>query len=74
MGLVHFAYRNDREAAFNAMIEEACARTGLTGKPVKPDGVINEFPYPVAPEADDEPDAPTEPAPTAAPSSSSSSH
>ena len=63
MGLVHFAYRNDREASFNAMIEEACARTGRTGKPVAQDDIATDFPYPVAPEQDDEPDAPTHPAP-----------
>ena len=56
MGLVHFAYRNDREASFNAMIEEACARTGRTGRPVKNDNVDASFPYPVATEDDDAPD------------------
>ena len=32
MGLVHFAYRCDREAALNSMLEDAIARAGRTGK------------------------------------------
>ena len=38
MGLVHFAYRCDREVALNSLIEEACARTGRTGFHGKADG------------------------------------
>ena len=31
VGLTHFAYRNDREPAIMAMIEEACALSGRKG-------------------------------------------
>ena len=37
MGLVHFAYRCDREASLNLLVEEAIARTGRTGKRVYTD-------------------------------------
>ena len=64
MGLVHFAYRCDREASLNAMLEEAISRTGRTGKRFSPDSSDNNFPFPVAVPEEDEPDAVTEvPAP-----------
>ena len=36
-GLVHFAYRSDREPAITAMIQEACAMAGRKGVQVKAD-------------------------------------
>ena len=36
VGMTHFAYRSDREPAMMGSIEEACARTGHTGTPIKP--------------------------------------
>ena len=59
MGLVHFAYRCDREAALNAMVDDAIARAGRTGKRIytdQPPDDIDESPT-IAEE--DEPDAPT---------------
>ena len=36
VGLTHFAYRNDREPAIMAMIEEACALSGRKGVRISP--------------------------------------
>ena len=36
VGLTHFAYRNDREPAIMAMIEEACALSGRKGVKIAP--------------------------------------
>ena len=59
VGLVHFAYRCDREKSLNAMIEQACIESGRRGSHDDSENVPSEFEYPVAPIDDDEPDAPT---------------
>jgi hypothetical protein len=43
VGLTHFAYRNDREPAIVAMIEEACALSGRKGVNISPgEDVLDE--------------------------------
>ena len=37
MGLIHFAYRSDREPTVKALIEEACRMAGRQAKPVTTD-------------------------------------
>ena len=54
MGLVYCAYRCGREASINAMIEEACARTGRTSRPVSTDEATTDSPMPIATEDDDD--------------------
>ena len=41
-GLVHFAYRCDREASLNNLVEEAIAKAGRTGKRVHTDQPLPE--------------------------------
>ena len=43
-GLVHFAYRTDKEPAIVALIEDACRRAGRKGAgvPLQPDGTIQK--------------------------------
>ena len=57
MGLVHFAYKCDREISLNSMIEEAISKTGRTGKRVHHDDPGDDPDNHVV--EDDEPDAPT---------------
>ena len=59
-GLVHFAYRSDRELAITALLEEAIRISGRRGSPTASDAVPDHVDFPVAPVDDDEPDAPTE--------------
>lgn len=54
ISLVHFAYRCDREASLNSLIEEAIAKAGRTGKRVYKDDPENESDYPIAIPDDDE--------------------
>ena len=57
-GLTHFAYRCDREAAINAMIDDACSQLGRIGKRISNDDDIKALDMPL-PEID-EPDVATE--------------
>ena len=59
MGLVHFAYRCDREASLNTMVEEAIARTGRTGKRVFSDEPNDDADEPTPSDKDS-----TDPSPT----------
>ena len=42
VGLVHFAYRSDKEPAIIALIQEACARAGRRGVRVNSDVPVLE--------------------------------
>ena len=59
-GLTHFAYRCDRQAAINAMIDEACSVLGRTGKKVITDDDHKSLGFQLPPVEEDEPDASTE--------------
>ena len=59
MGLVHFAYRCDREAALNAMIEDAINKAGRTAQRVHSDDPAEDSEAPSAVAEEEEPDAPT---------------
>ena len=57
MGLVHFAYKCDREASLNALVEEAISRTGRTGKRVYQDEPTEDPSQQIATEDDDDPNS-----------------
>ena len=59
MGLVHFAYRCDREASLNAMLEEAISMSGRTGRRVHTDDPEDDQLSTHHLAEEDEPDAPT---------------
>ena len=59
-GLTHFAYRCDREASINSMIDEACSVLGRSCKRIINDEEHRAAGYPLPLVEENEPDAPTE--------------
>ena len=59
-GLVHFAYRSDREMAMTALLEEAIRLSGRRGVVTDTNEPPLQFDFPIAAADDDEPDAPTQ--------------
>ena len=57
-GLVHFAYRSDRELAITSLLEEAIRISGRKGVPTDTDEPPDNFDFPIEVSQDDEPDAP----------------
>ena len=58
-GLVHFAFRSDRELAITSLLEEAIRLSGRRGIPVDTDSPPTQVDPPRPMVEDDEPDAPT---------------
>ena len=59
-GLVHFAYRSDRETAITSLLEESIKISGRQGVPTDTEEPSEKITFPVNVADDDEPDAPTE--------------
>ena len=59
-GLVHFAYKHDREHAVTALLEESVRLSGRRGVPTESEVPDLKVQYPVPLAEDDEPDAPTD--------------